>query len=178
MGEGEPIPLQYARRTPNGRFRLVLRILICALAIGLAASLAPRRLCCVRSGPPDSPCYANLRLIGRACLIYAERHNGRLPPNLQILTQGGNQQPLLPKNLFCPLGGRPYLYIPGQTTQDDPRNVLAYEPVSNHGGAGGNMLRLDGSCKWQTARTQAIELAGTRKRLAQSATQPSANEPG
>jgi prepilin-type processing-associated H-X9-DG protein len=97
---------------------------------------------------PALMCQSNLGHIGRACMTYAEGHGGQMPTSLELLTEGGRQAYLQPKQLICPLCGRAYDYIPGHTLSDPPDSVVAYEPLSNHEGRGGNILRLDGSVKW------------------------------
>jgi prepilin-type processing-associated H-X9-DG protein len=97
---------------------------------------------------PRTACAANLSSIGRSCLLYAEGAQGVLPPSLDVLTYGGRYAYVQPKQLGCPACGGTYIYVPGYTNRDDPTGVLAYEPLSYHGGKGANVLRLDGSVKW------------------------------
>ena len=40
-----------------------------------------------------------------------------------------------------------YIFVPLSPGTHDPREVRAYEPIGNHG-EGGNILYLDGHCKW------------------------------
>jgi len=71
----------------------------------------------------------NLWAIGKACLIYANDHDDKYPPNLRELVE---KKYLLPKHLespFKPMGfdGPSYIYIAGQSTSSSPRNVVVYE---------------------------------------------------
>jgi ABC-type uncharacterized transport system YnjBCD substrate-binding protein len=71
----------------------------------------------------------NLQQIGRACLIYANDHDDRLPPNLQELAK---KTDLSPETLESPnkpvdFEGPSYIYVSGQTTVMPPDNIVAYE---------------------------------------------------
>jgi hypothetical protein len=71
----------------------------------------------------------NLWAIGKACLIYSNDHDDKLPLNLQELVE---KKYLLPKNLESPLkpvgfDGPSYIYVAGQTTSAEPSNVVVYE---------------------------------------------------
>jgi len=71
----------------------------------------------------------NLKQIGRACLIYANDHDDRLPPNLQELAK---KTDLSPETLESPnkpvdFEGPSYIYVSGQTTVMPPDNIVAYE---------------------------------------------------
>lgn len=44
-----------------------------------------------------------------------------------------------------------FVYLPGRTPHDPPETLLAYEPLSNHRGQGGNLLFVDGSVMWADA---------------------------
>ena len=83
-------------------------LLLCLLLIvALLASLVPQAS--VRGPTRRTACSANLKAIAVACLVYAESHSGQLPPSLGVL-MGGPRAFLVPKQLFCPDGGRPYVY--------------------------------------------------------------------
>lgn len=71
----------------------------------------------------------NLKQIGRACLIYANDHDDRLPPNLQELAK---KTDLSPETLESPnkpvdFEGPSYIYVSGQTTAMPPDNIVVYE---------------------------------------------------
>jgi hypothetical protein len=68
----------------------------------------------------------NLKQIGLGCVMYAQDQNDVFPPDLQALVDKGLIQAQV---LRSPRGGTSprYLYVAGQTTRTDMRNVLAYE---------------------------------------------------
>ena len=72
---------------------------------------------------------ANLRGIGKACLIYANDYEDKFPPNLQELVEKEElplktlESPLKPKDF----AGPSYIYIAGQNTSMPPDNILVYE---------------------------------------------------
>ncbi len=92
-------------------------------------------------------CAANLRGIGQAMYIHAQDDSDRFPPDFKTLIKENNTTP---KQFVCPssdaqLGDLDacYAYIPGQTTYDDPTNVLVYEKPGCHQNEGGNVLFQD-----------------------------------
>ena len=72
---------------------------------------------------------ANLSAIGKACLVYANDHEEKYPPNLQALIEEADLPPKTlqskrkPKNF----DGPSYIYITGQNVTMHPNNVVAYE---------------------------------------------------
>jgi len=72
---------------------------------------------------------ANLRGIGKSCLIYANDYEDKFPPNLRELVEKEElplkalESPRKPKGF----DGPSYIYIPGQTVKMDPDNVVVYE---------------------------------------------------
>jgi len=72
---------------------------------------------------------SNLNLIGKACLIYANDNNDRLPPNLQVLAEKGYlkadalESPRKPKDFEGPS----YIYVSGLTITMPPDSILVYE---------------------------------------------------
>jgi prepilin-type processing-associated H-X9-DG protein len=84
------------------------------------------------------------------------------------------------RQLVCPAaksvparGGSSYVYIAGQTTDDDPENVLMYEPLGNHEGPGGNVLFADTHAEFLKEPGYTNAIARTRARLAtRPATRP------
>jgi hypothetical protein len=71
----------------------------------------------------------NLKQIGRACLIYANDHDDRLPPNLQELAKKTDlsRETLESPNKPVDFEGPTYIYVSGQTTAMPPDNIVAYE---------------------------------------------------
>lgn len=92
-------------------------------------------------------CGANLKAIATSCLVYSEANKRRLPASLDVLTSGGSRAFLQPKQLVCPTTGKPYIYVRNLTNDDDPRRVVAYEPLGNHAN-GGHIAFLDGHVRW------------------------------
>ena len=111
-------------------------------------------------------CASNLRQIGQAMLIYANESGGVYPPtpDLLVLTQDiepvtficpstndsaatfatGTARPTIAASITKP-GQNSYVYVgAGKTFSADARTILAYEPLTNHDGDGGNFLFGDG----------------------------------
>jgi prepilin-type processing-associated H-X9-DG protein len=109
---------------------------------------------------------ANLSLIGRSCLIYANDHDDKLPPDLQTLAKE-TEQPLSmleskrkPKDFHGPS----YLYIPGQTVAMQPGNIVAYENPE-YCTDGINVLFLDSHVEFMKPDAFRRELKETYERL-------------
>jgi prepilin-type processing-associated H-X9-DG protein len=108
---------------------------------------------------------ANLRGVGQGCHIYANDHQGRFPKSLDELVTDGT---VTAKQLHSPRDPGPedvasYVYIAGQTTQSDPRNVLAYERVQ--GNEGSNALFIDGHVQWMKLDAFRAAVRETYQRL-------------
>ena len=117
-------------------------------------------------------CALNLRQVAMAVAMYANNHVGRFPDDLEsIMAEGG----LSPDAFVCPNSGdtpapdmpttqataaglrQPghcsYIYL-GKGLTDrtvTPDMVLAYEPLTNHGGTGMNVLFGDFHVEWLAA---------------------------
>ena len=92
---------------------------------------------------------SNLRGLGQACLIYANDHADKFPDSLQQLVDDGvaaQKQLRSPRDEDQDEDTVSFVYIAGQTTAADPRNVLAYERV--FGDEGTNVLFMDGHVEW------------------------------
>lgn len=104
--------------------------------------------------------------LGLPCLVYAEKHNGAMPPDLQTLVEEGSVKP---SGLVSPLAGDrseiSYVYIQGQNHNMDPRNIVAYERPENHGNLGTVALFLDGHAQWMYAEDFETALQETMDRL-------------
>jgi len=98
-----------------------------------------------------SVCAANMKGIGQALYIYAQDEPKGMFPEagadwMGRLINAGNTTP---KQFVCPstadtLGDCSYIYVPGYGVNGDPKQIIVYEPIENHGGEGGNILYLDG----------------------------------
>jgi len=181
----EPIVANNASVPPRTKWKSVIHygvrlILLVSILCFLIIIILPAFS---RAGSrPPAVCAVNLGRVARACLIYSEKNNGALPPSLDVLLEGGEHVFLQPRDLVCPKCKTSYIYIPGQHYMDDARNILAYEPLSNHQGEGTYVAFLDGHCKWHTAEDLKVLLADTKARLAQAkraraATQPAERSP-
>jgi prepilin-type processing-associated H-X9-DG protein len=98
-----------------------------------------------RETAKQAVCAANLRAVEAALLEYVEEH-GQEPPNLTALI---DENMLDPRGLICPSVDPaasqtpPYIWNRGVDCAD-PANIIAYEPIQNHHGEGGNVLFCDG----------------------------------
>ena len=123
-------------------------------------------------------CMSNLRGIGMGCHIYANDHQEKFPEDFAALVKEGMCTPGM---FVCPSSGEveanpndflsgknpkvSYVYIKGQSTKNDVRGVLAYEPLENHNREGGSMLFLDGHAEFVKMPRFAEEIRATYKRL-------------
>ena len=118
-------------------------------------------------------CGAQLKGLGTSMRIYANGWNQDFPPDFDVLVSSGA---VTVEQFCCPSSGAIpgdvnacYLYIEGQTTLDDPRNVLVYEKSGNHADQGGNVLFLDGSVEFIRPYSRVEELvAQTKRRIAEA----------
>jgi hypothetical protein len=136
----------------GGYFGLILAVMIPSMG---AARGAANRV----------KCASNLRQIGHAITLYANENGGAYPDTLEqlVLTQDvtaevfvcpdshdtkatGADATAVAKNMGA--GGHvSYVYLGKGLTEGTVRGqtVIAYESLANHGGAGMNVLRGDGS---------------------------------
>ncbi|HOB75059.1 MAG TPA: type II secretion system protein GspG [Phycisphaerae bacterium] len=124
---------------------------------------------------------ANLSGIARACLVYAEGNRGKLPPDLQTLTEGGKRAYLEEKQLKSPRDLSPaeisYVYVPGQVNTMDPRNIIAYEDPDVHDTSEGlNVAFLDGSVRWIPMDEFEEGLKATKERIEEASDGQDGNE--
>ena len=159
---------------------VVIVLVLIYIVFGLLAPLLNR-------SPVESPrvaCASNLRQIGQGIQMYANDHAGKLPDDFSTLFEAEDLSPgvfVCPEGTVVPPSGpttqaviaamkKPgavsYIYLGKTLTSADlnqnPDIVLAYEPLSNHGGSGMNVLFGDGSVEWiqgsgaQNILTQAL----------------------
>jgi prepilin-type processing-associated H-X9-DG protein len=108
----------------------------------------------------------NLSSIGKACLIYANDHDDKLPPDLQSLVDNAElpSKCLESKRKPSNFDGPSYIYIPGQTTEMYPGNIVAYEnPAFCEDGV--NVLFLDSHVEFMKPQDFRRELGETCGRL-------------
>jgi hypothetical protein len=108
----------------------------------------------------------NLGAIGKACLAYADDHEGKLPPDLRTLVK---EVELSPESLGSKLkpkdfAGPSYIYIAGQTTSMDRRNIVAYEDPA-YCMDGVNVVFLDSHAEFVKPEAFRRALEATCKRL-------------
>jgi prepilin-type processing-associated H-X9-DG protein len=109
---------------------------------------------------------SNLSGIGKACLIYANDHDDKLPPNLEALVKDASLSPESLESKLKPedFDGPSYIYIPGQTMSMFPGNILAYDnPEFCRDGV--NVLYLDCHVAFVKPEEFREDLAETCKRL-------------
>lgn len=101
--------------------------------IPLGASILLPSLARARSQAKRTVSIANLTGIGRAMYVYATENDDKFPPDLQTLVDSGA---ISEKSLRSPLdesdATSSYVYISGQSTEVDQRNILAYENPENY----------------------------------------------
>jgi hypothetical protein len=90
-------------------------------------------------------CGANLKSIGTAMLIYANDYPGQGTPSIQTLI---DMDLVEPKQAICPsssLNQANYVVVQGARPSPSGNRPLVFEPISNHGDEGGNVVFEDGS---------------------------------
>lgn len=115
----------------------------------LAAILLPA-LNQARVKARDAECVSNLKQIGLACFLYADKHGGKFPDSLDQLV--GEYLPS-EKVLHCPSSPNPAAISYGYCRGYTPKNVyriLAFDVDGNHRGGGRNVLFCDGHVEWMT----------------------------
>lgn len=115
----------------------------------LAAMVLPA-LNQAREKAREANCVSNLKQIGLACHLYADKHGGKFPDNLNQLV--GEYLPS-EKLLRCPSSPNQaaisYGYCQGYTPKNIYR-ILAFDVDGNHRGGGRNVLFCDGHVEWMT----------------------------
>lgn len=139
------------------------------LASATAISVLLPSLSRARDLSKRTVCAANLRGIGQAMYIHAQ-DDGKFPPDFKTML---DEQNITRKQLICPstthMPSDPldscYVIVPGQSTYDNPSNVLVYERPENHDGEGVNVLFQDGHVQFLKMREFRRRLDETKKRL-------------
>ena len=89
-------------------------------------------------------CQRNMQSLGAALRLYARESPGRAAGDLDGLLQRGLVEE---EHLLCPTSGLTtsnYVLVVSDGVAPGPPTVIMYEPKSNHGGVGGNVLFADG----------------------------------
>lgn len=108
----------------------------------------------------------NLSGIGKACTVYANDHDDKLPPNLEALIDAAALDSQFLKSPHTPkdFDGPSYVYVPGQTLAMYPGNFVAYENPE-FCDEGVNVLHLDGHVEFMKPDMFREELNSTYERL-------------
>lgn len=167
MSTDPPTPLHYQtplRRRPTQW--VILGLLFAVICITLWWLIVPR----TNVDRPETNrvrCQSNLRLLGQAILMYANDNCGRYPDHIEKLLV----EEIIPDVFVCPSSNdtpavvRPttqatganlisgghlsYIYVGSTfTTSVSDNAIVAYEPLSNHGGDGSNVLFGDGHAEF------------------------------
>ncbi|HPD28894.1 MAG TPA: type II secretion system protein GspG [Phycisphaerae bacterium] len=116
---------------------------------------------------------ANLSGLGKALYTYAVEHDDQFPPDLRTLVDSGA---ISEKSLRSPLdesdATSSYIYISGQTTEVDQRNVIAYENPENHDNEGTVVLFADSHVEFMTMSAFRKALEDTYRRLGREMEEP------
>ncbi len=108
----------------------------------------------------------NLSAIGKAMLIYANDYYDEFPPNLEELIEKCDLHPKYFESERKPANfkGPSFIYITGQTTSDEPGNILVYEnPEFCSDGV--NVLFIDSHVEFMTKEKFKASLKTTYDRL-------------
>jgi len=109
---------------------------------------------CLKPGPLQTELarrakcgFANLHQIGLALIQWSQDHLNRYPDKLEDL--GAEYLPD-PRVMVCPdhPTGANYSYVSGLLRTDRASYIVAFEPLSNHGGEGANALFVDDHAEW------------------------------
>ena len=161
----QPTPLDYASPSSNPRHRMhpVIWTIVSVIAAGLIFSmLAPSG---IGSRPTANrvKCGSNLRQIGAAIMLYANKNQGCYPDKLGdlmdvditsaiFICSESNDEAAVPgattqaSSANVHAGGHlSYIYLgKGLTGTQSATMVIAYEPLTNHANTGMNVLFGDG----------------------------------
>jgi len=136
----------------------------------LGASIMIPAMAQAREQAKRTVCSANLRGIGQGMYIYAVDHDDKFPAKLQDLVDTNMNTadqfvcPSTDHTINDPIDSS-YVYIAGQTTNGNPRNVLVYERPENHGEDGVCVLFMDGHVEFVDLDRLERELQQTRERM-------------
>ncbi len=136
-----------------------------AMTLPLVTAIALPALHSARMAAKRTVSAANLRRIGQACKVYANQNEEKWPPDFKTLVDNGTISEHTLRSPFDKLGNVSYVYIAGQTENDDPRNVVVYEKPELHKNKGTNVLFLDGHVEWMPMPAFKEAVAETYRRL-------------
>ncbi len=162
----------YGHRRRRSRSALLGWVLLVVPCVGVAVWLVVPRLHW-RMPSPITLCRANFVAIRDALLAHAKENGGAFPPTLDVLVKAGDVAPV---QLICAEGKGRYVYVGGQTTQDDPTDVLMYDPPSTQPSQYGYVLFVDGRVETLTSAELRAALGRATTRETTAATRPATRE--
>jgi hypothetical protein len=138
----------------------------------------------IRRSLQRNVCMSQLRDISMLVIMYSNDHGGALPPNATALGKYGRQ----PQTWHCPACDPPppgpagtvstsYILVTGQlpntkTIRNPSNTIIAYEPLSNHGGRGFSVFYLDGHGEWMKPSDMPAVLQQIQQQSVKPATMP------
>lgn len=135
-------------------------------AIPLGVSILLPSLARARELAKRTTSVANLSGIGRAMYTYAAENDDKFPPDLRTLV---DNESISEKMLRSPTDHSDatvsYVYIEGQTTEVDARNILAYENPENYDNEGTAVLFVDSHVEFMPLEAFREALEDTYRRL-------------
>ena len=145
VGNGRP-----DKASTRGLRHTLLRIWLPLLVLaGLVYFLVLPMLSSARELSRRKVCASNIKGIGTTWMIYAKDCPDEGVTPLEWLITTGR---ITPEQTICPSSGLTesnYIILPFEPRDfTDNRTVIAYEPKSNHGGEGGNVLFADGHARF------------------------------
>ena len=178
-----PIPLDYqqAESTRMERWRAIASVTKWLAGLSVCAAMGLAIMPHLTRTPgcdPRGKCSSNLKCIAAACIVYANTHQGHYPGSMaELLSSSGMTSAVVicPSSSDAPAAGTQaqqisafslpghcsYIYLGKGLTSDSPsETVLAYEPLSNHGNSGMNVLFNDYHVQWMAA-AEANKLIGS-----------------
>jgi prepilin-type processing-associated H-X9-DG protein len=157
----DTLGLRYHYRGPS-----VEQSLMSVTVVSMAAAILMPALAQVRRLAQRIQSAEHLSTIGGSCLVYAQDHNQKYPPDLNSLIENANLPPETLKSPRKPgdFDGLDYIYIPGQNVTMNPMNIIAYEnPGYCYEGV--NVLYNDGHVEFEKPDQFRKELEETYNRL-------------
>jgi hypothetical protein len=105
-------------------------------------------------------CEHTLSALGYACAMYEGDHNGSYPTNWGSITNYAESARLFrcvgvsasPGALESVDEWSDFILVPGLSSNDPFDTILAYEPLRNHHGEGGNVLLRNYEVYWRSAK--------------------------